>query len=105
MTEHTPGPWKATCEMTGYTIETWSVRQITGGYALAEAFWQRTADGRPTHNAEANARLISAAPDLLAACEAVYSSGYAYDGPEAWDRAELLKAAIAKARGHDAEGA
>ena len=55
-------------------------------------------------DAEANARLIAAAPDLLAACEAAYhalrSYQYGNSAPElAAEVADDLAVAIAKARG------
>lgn len=55
---------------------------------------------------EANARLISAAPDLLTACEEVLNEMRAYNGESEFDETcpmkptfDLLKNAIARARG------
>jgi len=46
---------------------------------------------------EANARLIAAAPDLLAALQEAVNKGYMWDNdPELWSKAS---AAIAKAKG------
>ena len=47
--------------------------------------------------AQANAHLIAAAPDLLAACEKVLADG-GLDVPHS-DLADMLEAAIKKARG------
>lgn len=64
MSEHTPGPWKA-------------VRHgSTAGSIVCDigrALEIVRSDGGETHNEaiEADARLIAAAPDLLAACEAL----------------------------------
>lgn len=88
---HTPGPW------TVYKNE-----PLDGSrhVALGSKYERAIVAGK---SATANARLIAAAPDLLAACEA------AIDGIEEWndfaetDKIEeavaLLVAAIAKAKG------
>lgn len=68
MTEHTPGPWRAVD--VSQTYPEWQI--VTDEYEC-----QYIADVMPVDLAlniadtEANARLISAAPDLLAALEAV----------------------------------
>lgn len=56
---HTPGPWTLFPVSGGYSIE-WS-----GAYPVANINWMMAK--RP--EAEANARLISAAPELLVALE------------------------------------
>ena len=91
---HTPGPWhceRAKIAIDGaydYAIYTLADRQI-----IAEAFGR--SDVTRFHNAEANACLIAAAPDLLAALkrtvELADAEGFAVP-------AEAL-AAIAKAEG------
>lgn len=55
---------------------------------------------------EANARLISASPDLLAACQRLDEldccDGYSFpeaDWPKLWEALSLARAAIAKAKG------
>jgi hypothetical protein len=96
--KHTPGPWKhwpkrdrplVTSE-DGKTPICRTISDDAGG----------PADAPPYHQAEANARLIAAAPDLLAACEealtlpleeALGLSGGHYV-------ARLLREAIAKAK-------
>ncbi len=85
---HTPGPWER--------IPSWPPRIMApDGVAITDVF-----TGRQNHENEANASLIAAAPDLLAACEAAM---------KLWDRhetiaptqgeADLVRAAIAKAKG------
>lgn len=88
--KHTPGPWTATDD--GYI-------EHSGGWSVAKAY-----GANPT--CAANAALIAAAPDLLAACELAASSldTYAKTGaftagqPSAWLLSTLC-AAIAKAKG------
>lgn len=91
--KHTAGPWK------------WD----GGGYvdAARECIAGINAIGSPCKS-EANARLIAAAPDLLAACEAVVEDGYETCGPnDDWPLSFVcekkvinqLQAAIAKATG------
>lgn len=63
MTQHTPGPWtvpiKRVSHNQGFAI-------MAGGVRVAD-----TIEDHSAVDAEANAHLISAAPDLLAACRAV----------------------------------
>ncbi|MFO0447419.1 MAG: hypothetical protein ACK52I_01800 [Pseudomonadota bacterium] len=86
-TKHTPGPWKR------------SYRNITAnGVIVARVL---PAEGGPEQEA-ANARLIAAAPDLLAACEAVerWWNEHAIEGtPETDAFCTLARAAIAAAKG------
>lgn len=80
---YTPGPWT----MDRYSRE-WVVapdNDPSGEVVIARC------------QSEANASLIAAAPDLLAACEAAVVSAD-YEGKADFIRAKLL-AAIAKARG------
>ncbi len=83
--KHTPGPWvvKKTTELDSrerlYLVQDtdkWDVCALHGNY-----------DGQ-----EATARLIAAAPDLLAAAKAMFEEGaHGFD---------MLRAAIAKAEGN-----
>jgi len=92
MTKHTPGPWVAECV------------GDTGGENPADVYMVFTADGYAGiagAMSEGNARLIAAAPDLLAAV-----NGYmAWADPEICHDDELnailesFRAAIAKATG------
>lgn len=80
MTEHTPGPWHVARAI--FDDESGEVAYILDGVLQADA---------PT------ARLITAAPDLLAACEAVMDTFAALDYTPSI--ASVVTAAIAKARG------
>ncbi len=74
--KHTPGPWNAvpsTCE-TGWLI---GPRETNGPDYVADV--HKLTHGRSDEDSEANARLIAAAPDLLAACEALAKIADAYD--------------------------
>lgn len=101
MTEqlHTPGPWTVDTEPTG----------LFGDYRINEAY------ARPFNGLEdlANARLIAAAPLLLAALQALladvsyeHGSGYARLGPYAGPDSRLAcaQAAVAKAAGEAPRG-
>lgn len=88
MTTHTKGPWTIK-ESTSSAM----VSVYAGGFSVACTGSAKAEDD----NARANARLISAAPDLLAACEAVISE---LDGdPHRYSLCNTVAAAIAKAKG------
>lgn len=88
MSAHTPGPW------------TVSIEGLVGSYRVEEsAAHEREAiraddNERACRITEADARLIAAAPDLLAALEQIARTGYTDIG----DRL-MVEAAIAKATG------
>lgn len=88
---HTPGPWKA--ESNGEinsTVEPW------GAVATVEA----NSLGRrriTIAEAEANAALIAAAPDLLAACKAMLAKFDHSPLDKVSVAADMARAAIAKA--------
>jgi len=85
--EHTPGPWDA---------KDWRVCHSIGGDIGVICDTASNAKTRTLEN-RANARLISAAPELLEACEAML------DGYEAGKQIrELCRVAIAKAKGSEA---
>jgi hypothetical protein len=99
VTKHTPGPWRATPYSVFSTRQDRRTETIVARCRLSVA---RTAEGL------ANAHLIAAAPDLLAACEealemAEYLSATwgTSHGDNYAEMAERLRAAIAKARGDD----
>lgn len=76
-TQHTPGPWKVTPVTIGGIVEP-RIDQEAGGLAVGIAMLPSLSNmrGDVKLRAEeicANARLIAAAPDLLAAGEAVYA--------------------------------
>ena len=99
MSAHTPGPWRAVAAASqmadpGTTI---GRLQPTGNEG---AFWWLFADA-DAGNAEANARLIEAAPRLLAALEGLHwaCSGIAYIQEEYAEQVEAARAAIEAATG------
>jgi len=83
MTEHTPGPWNAS----SFGVVSWQKGET--------ARWVLKPDGGGCHILMTDARLIAAAPDLLAVCENLENDDAAI--PEhAWN---MIQATIAKARG------
>lgn len=90
----TPGPWSYIAENGGYTID--SPSQPAGKRDICRIARTKPWDG------EDNAKLICAAPDLLAACKAALDALIAAgaDG-EIWDMpspvCEQLRDAISKA--------
>jgi len=66
MTKHTPGPWEyiGTDNVSGYAMVVSSHDSKRGAIAMVDG-----AEGEDGDVQRANAFLVSAAPDLLAACE------------------------------------
>ena len=107
-TKHTPGPW-IVCVVDGEDRGYFSIeqdREALGGdepSTIGEVY--TSGEGIDMADGEANAALIAAAPDLLAACEAALSFGEGHpDRTPGWHDARLttqltLRAAIAKAKG------
>ena len=88
--KHTPGPWTIGGELIskqGTAIEIASVWRNTHP--------DRSADAPDPDTADANSRLIAAAPDLLAALE--YIVGWNPTDWKAEEARDLARAAIAKA--------
>lgn len=97
MSEPTKGSWTlfGPC-VSNNPYEAGDYAIMCDGQIIGEFFRQTSAD--KFQDAEGNARLAVAAPDLLAACEAMLTC---YEPPtfaeaEIWDRA---RAAVAKAKG------
>ena len=92
MSEHTPGPWKVSSKA--------STAVFAGDRLIASAggYMSNTRQESVVIENDANARLIAAAPDLLAACETAlvmiqvlggdYMAGF-----------EKIEAAVSKAKG------
>ena len=111
MIKHTPGPW-IVCVVDGEDRGYFSIeqdREALGGdepSTIGEVY--TSGEGIDMADGEANAALIAAAPDLLAACEAALSFGEGHpDRTPSWHDARLatqltLRAAIAKANGGEA---
>ena len=104
MIKHTPGPWSiftdekhkhnAGIEADGFSI-------ICIGYPdETPAMDDSGVCGRTTDETTANAHLISAAPELLEALEAIMGSDlFEWNGSAAFWLQDKVKAAIAKAKG------
>lgn len=96
MKTHTPGPWK-------HLTHTPTIIG-RGRRLVARVVWKPMPDflgaSEETDEANANARLIAAAPDLLAACKGLASYVYSTTNPgDAPDALRAGIAAIAKAQG------
>jgi hypothetical protein len=99
---HTPGPWRATQCLAD--PGTWTIRNTAENRAIARVR-ARDAEGLDI-DTEANARLIAAAPDLLAACKeaerilhAYFASPNTNEGRRATAIMNLIRTAIARAEG------
>ena len=95
--QHTKGPWN----LEKHAVELcYLVRNDEYGMAtLATVSSGKREDGT---SGDANARLIAAAPDLLAACqEALDYLGRIDEGSEGCELRDSLRAAIAKAEGRE----
>lgn len=87
--KHTPGPWISSYR--GFQVLTGDERRT-----ICELKGKIERDEQV-----ANARLIAAAPDLLAACELAYSGfGFPIDDESHNRITNALANAIAKAKGH-----
>ena len=95
MSDHTPGPWTAIEQWTrepGEVREWWEVHAFAPNGIGSEHIAHIPDEG--------NARLIAAAPDLLAACKAsLRLHSFRHEPEEMFAVAELERAAIAKAKG------
>jgi hypothetical protein len=90
MAKHTPGPW--------VVVMSDLIKARNGDFvADCEATPPHLRPAPPTEEAKANARLIAAAPDMLAALESAYTSLFAAIGP-AHPITCQVGAAIAKAK-------
>ena len=95
--KHTPGPWKITDKIDGQFAYTPRIHvgpavvYYTAGYHTAEQ------DSEFKAIAEANARLIAAAPELLDALQEIVEAQKG--GYLGWSHIDAASAAIAKATG------
>jgi hypothetical protein len=95
---YTKAPWHI-CEVTGRNLK---LIRDAKGYCVAEAV-KPANSGAAYIDADANAALIAAAPELLAACEAMAAQLGGGDSFTQWEAAKAqMLAAIAKARGEAA---
>lgn len=91
--KHTPGPWISTRTRTS----TWEVRSEDYG-VIAMLHDPYAREQNRLHHVAATAKLIAAAPDLLAALEGVCDSWDA-KGIGMTDALAIARTAIARARG------
>jgi hypothetical protein len=98
--KHTPGPWQFDAQDDAHVVsDDYHVIRAGCGY-LAEAKEEREPGFRIAgHMTEADARLIAAAPDLLAALQSILPDavGNHIGGPDTQVRIDSARAAIAKA--------
>ena len=98
--EHTPGPWTAEFDCDGINIGPWSGRHsdpYDGGLPVIDTVLFRI--DRKDRASLADAYLIAAAPDLLAACEALLEDARQFFPTVSGEAITLGEAAIKKARG------
>lgn len=97
MSAHTPGPWGWADRSDDYTAQIW-VERAEDGEAIAEVLVDCDTKGRPSRKAVkeayANARLIAAAPRMLALIKGMTEERMPYDDEVVEARAIL----------HDVEG-
>ena len=94
-TKHTPGPWTLKLTENGHPV----IEDRVGRKVVEQFCNGGTSEGSEGRD---NARLIAAAPDLLAACKTMLSSMRLMDdGAEDVQREaeDMMRAAIAKAEG------
>jgi hypothetical protein len=104
MSKHTPGPWHTSGRLgSGFDTKVQihhKSEHIDGGYFATVHATNKTAEALAAM--DANARLIAAAPDLLAAAERLLSAFESFDritNPAILDDMKAGREAIAKARG------
>ncbi len=117
MSEHTPGPWRIELPMpphisivAGGPIDDGTTKYIADIYDFRVPHDPDTDDPRSNVTLEeawANAHVLKAAPDLLAACERMIGISTVDGGgdpltEDSWDEAyDQARAAIAKAKGEE----
>lgn len=95
MSKHTPGPWKTELVRHAPIAKEFGVYRLFDCKHRNIALIERRFDSPETaREANANANLIAAAPDLLEALEAVLSVA-----DRATDEFDLARKAIARAKG------
>lgn len=122
--QHTPGPWEARGAMQHGEVLFWDIEpKSTGKYrgSVATVHQAEHIEGITADERDANAKLIAAAPDMLAALKAEAEADEAFDAAdeythradaedwlndptgslhvtEAWDRADRLRGEAKKLR-------
>lgn len=117
---HTPGPWftvQATVRDHGarkpiFPDGLWAIKDHPEHYPFAVVDYADDHDDETRATAEATARLIAAAPDLLAAAtvaedliDDMTTPGQEHEDPELYAALKALRAALSKALGQDGESA
>jgi hypothetical protein len=104
--KHTPGPWSVEDVTSGYDHDIclgYKVPNAGHPTLLATVFFDQDNDGPiSASQANANARLIAAAPSLLAACKESIRLLTAYGDPfngDDWQAVQDIRAAVALAEG------
>jgi len=103
-TQHTPGPW----EYVGNTPPKNAREEgyVYGWYVTCADDRHISVEGRTGDEAEANARLIAAAPDMLEALESLVATiDFVYRVKQEGDTMDAARKAIAKATGEQEGGA
>ena len=96
---HTPGPWQNQRNHSGQVISKKTQRDFETNETKMLCFIVRNEDYFPVEESDANARLIAAAPDLLAALIGMMNR-YGDKSPHpTCDASISARAAIAKAEG------
>ena len=99
-TKHTPGPWTTYNPSTAQLYYSLRITSETDGHDVAALI----PNGKNAERWEANARLIAAAPDLLAALDEMLGDAETMNAPYRNDAiCERARAAIAKATGETSE--
>lgn len=86
--KHTPGPWKVDCTDGAQ----WPTKGLLESYAISPM-------AKSLPEIESNARLIAAAPELLASLKLLVAACACIDGEETWDTVKLARKVIEKAEG------
>lgn len=103
MSGHTPGPWTLThCSGTNFAVQTFEIRGMFCDSPNVSPIFNKSTnaiDGTLIHASPEDARLIAAAPDLLAIAQRILDRGYVSESidEERGDHLQL-RAAIAKAK-------
>lgn len=106
VSDHTPGPWAVGFDANGW--EDGDINVIADKCGLVcsiprqlNGLYHSPGVGRTHDNQEANARLIAAAPELLAALQELvaYDEGSSAEGEYGYEVLHRCRSAIAKAEG------
>ena len=96
MSKHTPGPW--TMRESNFAFHIYGVFKKSKNAFITAAYWRNADYGASRTEAEANARLIAAAPEMLNALKYIVGCSIPLTSQqeECW---KAMREAIAKAEG------